>query len=282
MKKLMITAMLGVAMFAHAADWDAPQAPFALYGNTYYVGPHGVSSVLVTSPAGHILIDGGTPQSPAAIAASIRKLGFKVEDIKYILSSHEHYDHAGGMAALQKMSGAVVVGSVKSAPVLASGKADKGDPQYGRLDDMAPVARVRAVKEGDVITLGPLQLTAHETPGHTQGGLSWTWQSTENGRTANMVYADSLSALGLNGFRFAGDPRWPTAQQELKATMAKVAAFDCDIIVSAHPEASGLWEKLARQPKLGNAAFLDKEGCRKYVETAKVRLAKQLADEPIQ
>lgn len=278
-KQLAAAALFSLAAFAQAGDWDAPQEPFALYGNAYYVGPQGVGAVLVTSPAGHILIDAGTPKSPAAIAASIRKLGFKVEEVKYILTSHEHGDHVGGAAALQALTGATVIGSAASTPVLASGKPNPADPQFGSLSDMAPVAKTRAVRDGDVVTLGPLAITAHDTPGHTPGGLSWTWQSTENGRTVNMVYADSLNAFGLHGFRYGGDARWPQAKAQLEASIAKIAGLDCDILVSAHPDGAGLWERKAKQAQLGNAAFIDAEACRTYAALGRQRLAKQLQEE---
>ncbi|WP_338760660.1 subclass B3 metallo-beta-lactamase [Massilia sp. METH4] len=279
-KTLTAIACLGIVACAHAAnEWDAPQEPFAIYGNSFYVGPHGVGAVLVTSPAGHVLIDAGTPKSPAAIAASIRKLGFKLEDVKYILTSHEHYDHVGGAAELQKMTGATVIGSTRSAPVLASGKPDPADPQLGSLPDMVPVANTRAVKDGDVVTIGPLAITAHDTPGHTPGGLSWTWQSTEKGRTVNMVYADSLNAFGLHGFRYGGDRRWPEAKRQLEASIAKIAGLKCDVLVSAHPEFAGLWERKEKQPELGNAAFIDPDACRKYAELGRKRLARQLQEE---
>jgi metallo-beta-lactamase class B len=281
-KTLFAAATLGLAAWAQADnDWDAPQEPFAIYGNTYYVGPHGVGAVLVTSPAGHVLIDAGTSRSPAAIAASIRKLGFRVEDVKYILTSHEHADHVGGAAELQKMTGAAVIGSVKSAPVLATGKPNRADPQLGSLSDMAPVAHVRAVTDGEVIAVGPLAITAHDTPGHTPGGLSWTWQSTENGRTAHMVYADSLNAFGLHGFRYGGDPRWPDARQQLEASIAKIAGLPCDVLVSDHPDLAGLWERKERQARSGNAAFIDPDACRRYAELGRKRLAKQLQDEAL-
>jgi metallo-beta-lactamase class B len=278
-KKLTATALLGLAAFAQAGDWDEPQEPFALYGNAYYVGPKGVGAVLVTSPAGHILIDAGTPKSPAAIVASIRKLGFKVEDVKYILTSHEHIDHVGGAAALQALTGATVIGSMHSTAVLATGKPDRADPQYGSLPDMVPVAKTRVVGEGDVVTLGPLAITAHDTPGHTRGGLSWTWQSTENGRIVNMVYADSLNAFGLHGFRYGGDGRWPQAKAQLEASIEKIASLECGILVSAHPDGAGLWERKAKQAQLGNAAFIDAEACRTYAALGRQRLAKQLQEE---
>ncbi|WUR15524.1 subclass B3 metallo-beta-lactamase [[Empedobacter] haloabium] len=280
MKKALLSfAIATLVAPAFAGDWDEPQDPFPIYGNVYYVGPHGISALLVTSPQGHILLDGATPKSPDAIAAHVRQLGFKVEDIKYILTSHEHFDHAGGIAALQKLTGATVIGSAKSVPVLASGKPNPGDPQFGGLPDMTPVANTRVIQDGDVIKLGPLALTAHYTPGHTQGGLSWTWQASENGRTVNMVYADSLNAYGAKGFRYGGDQRYPQAKADIERSIARIASLPCDVLISAHPEFSGLWERKEKAAKQGNAAFIDPQGCRKYAEKGRARLAQQLADE---
>jgi len=167
---------------ASANDWNTPQEPFALYGNSYYVGTRGLSSVLITSPQGHILIDGGSLDSPVHIVRNIRRLGFKVEDIRIILNSHEHADHAGGIAELQRLSGAEVKASAAAAPVLRSGRPAKGDPQYDNLDDMQPVAKVSIVRDGDTVALGPLRVTLHATPGHAPGGSTWTWTSSEGGK----------------------------------------------------------------------------------------------------
>ena len=261
---------------AHAADWNAPQAPFALFGNTYYVGTGGISSVLITSKAGHILVDGATPEAPAQIARHVRQLGFRVEDIRYILTSHEHADHAGGLAELQKLSGATVLASPAAAAVLRSGQADKGDPQYTSLDPMAPVARVRTVHDGEVVKLGPLAVTAHHTPGHTKGGASWTWRASEGGKTVDIVYADSLNAVAADGARFDGNPGYPAARADIERSMATIAGLKCDVLVSAHPEFSGLWERKAKQPQLGNAAFIDENACKEYVANARIRLQKRL------
>jgi metallo-beta-lactamase class B len=162
---------------------------------------------------------------------------------------------------------------------MATGKPNPADPQFGSLSDMAPVANTRAVRDGEAVTLGPLSITAHYTPGHTPGGLSWTWQSTENGRTANMVYADSLNAFGLHGFRYGGDPRWPEARRQLEASIDRIAGLQCDVLVSAHPEFAGLWERKEKQAQLGNAAFIDGGACQRYAEAGRQRLAKQLRDE---
>jgi len=266
----------GIAAPAFADNWNAPQEPFAIFGNTYYVGPHGVSAVLITSPAGHILIDGGSIESPQQIAAHIRQLGFKIRDVKYILNSHEHHDHAGGIAALQKMSGATVIASEAGAAVLRSGKPGKNDPQYTTEPvPMTAAARVRAIADGGVVSLGPLRVTAHATPGHTPGGTSWTWQSREGDTVANMVYADSLTAYTAHPFRYTGS----SARTDLEHSIATVAALPCDILISAHPEFSNLWERKDKAEKVGHAGFIDTAGCKAYAEKGTKRLEELLAEE---
>lgn len=269
-------ALASLPALAAAAEWEGPQDPFQLYGNSYYVGTQGLSSVLITSPAGHILIDGASPKAAVQIAAHIRKLGFKPEDIRYILVSHEHFDHAGGIAELQALSGATVVTSPAAMPVLASGKTDKGDPQFGsKLPDMKPVAPIRTVRDGDSVDLGSLSVKAHYTPGHTQGGISWTWQAVEQGKTLNLVYADSLNAIAGPGFRYSANTLYPTAKADIERSIARVAALPCDILVTAHPDSMDLIE---RQQK-GKAALVDPTACQRYAETGRARLAKTLAEE---
>lgn len=275
--------VVGTATPAHVAfadNWNAPQEPFAIYGNTYYVGPHGVSAVLITSPDGHILIDGGSPESPQQIAAHIRQLGFKVEDIKYILNSHEHFDHAGGIADLQKLSGATVLSSRAGAAVLSSGRTNPADPQFtGLPPTMTPIAKVRALADREVLKLGALRVTAHYTPGHTPGGVSWTWQSVEDGKVANMVYADSLTAYANKPFRYSGSPSWPQARAALERSIALVASMPCDILISAHPEFGDLWTRKSAADTQGHAAFIDTAGCRNYAAKGRARLAEALKEE---
>ena len=172
--KILAALLLGVTTLAQAGNpkWDQPQQPFPLYGNSYYVGTAGISAVLITSPQGHVLIDGAGAKGAAIIAANIRALGYKLHDVKYILNSHSHSDHAGGLAELQKLTGATVLAGQDNVPSLASGKSDPADPQYGDLNPFAPVSKPRGVIDGEVIKLGPLALTAHATPGHTPGGTS--------------------------------------------------------------------------------------------------------------
>jgi metallo-beta-lactamase class B len=281
--KLAAAAVFAVVMHAvpsaSAADWYAPQEPFRLWGDTYYVGTGGISTVLITSPSGHILIDSGGPKAPGTIVEHIRKLGFRIEDVRYILNTHEHFDHAGGIAALQKLSGATVLAGPEAVKVLRTGHADKGDPQFPNLEEMTPVANTRAVHDGEVITLGPIAVTAHFTHGHTKGGTSWTWTGTENGKTVHIVYADSLNAVTADGLSFSRNPLYPNAQADLERSMATVESLKCDVLVSAHPEASHLFERKEKQAAQGDAAFIDPGACRAYVSDARARLTQLLAKE---
>jgi metallo-beta-lactamase class B len=275
-----VCALAASSTFAASAEWEGAQDPFQLYGNSYYVGTQGLSSVLITSPAGHILIDGASPKAAVQIAAHIRQLGFKLEDIRYILTSHEHVDHVGGIAELQRLSGATVLTSPAAKPVLESGKADKGDPQFGHdMPDMTPVAPVRTVRDGESVALGPLSIKAHYTPGHTQGGISWTWQSFEHGKGMNMVYADSLNAMAGPGFRYSGNTVYPNAKADVERSIARMAALPCDILVTAHPDASDVLERQAKQKALGNVAFVSPGACQRYADAGRERLAKTLAQE---
>jgi metallo-beta-lactamase class B len=263
------------AMFA---SMNAPQKPFRIYGDTFYVGTHGLTAILITSPDGHILIDGDLPESASRIAENIRTLGFKPEDVKLILNSHVHYDHAGGIAELQKLSGALVAASPWSAKVLEQGMVPADDPQYGIAPAIEPVGLVLAISDGEVMRVGPLALTARFTPGHTPGGTSWTWRSCEAERCRNIVYADSLTAVSADGFLFSRNDTYPAALTDFETSFTLLANLPCDILLTPHPEASDLFGKLTRRGQDPNA-FVEPEGCRKLVQGAREGLRKRLADE---
>ena len=172
-----------------------------------------------------------------------------------------------------------MLASAASVRVLENGQPDRADAQYPNLTPMPPVARTRAVRDGETIHLGPLAVTAHFTPGHTKGGTSWTWQAEENGRTVNVVFADSLTALAAKGLRFSGNPLYPKARADVERSITTIQALPCDILVAAHPEAGGLWERKANQAALGNAAFIDANACRSYAVKARATLAQTLSAE---
>ncbi|MGE0040774.1 MAG: subclass B3 metallo-beta-lactamase [Vicinamibacterales bacterium] len=264
-------------------EWNAAQEGFRLFGNTYYVGTAGLSALLVTSDAGHVLLDGGLPQSAARIDANIRALGFRTEDVRFILASHAHYDHVGGIAALQRLSGATVAMSAAGVRALAGGGPTPDDPQYGigvEANAFPPVVGARAVADGETIRVGPLAITAHLTPGHTPGGTSWSWRSCEGDRCVDVVYADSLTAVSADGFRFTGGDGRPDITPVFMKSIDTVGALGCDIIVSTHPGATGLARKIARRDAgAGPEAFVDPGGCRAYAAGARRALERRIAEE---
>jgi len=247
------------------AAWNRPRTPFRIFGNTYYVGPTGVSSVLIVSNAGLVLVDGALSQSAALIDANIRALGFRTEDIRLILNGHAHYDHAGGISALQRFSGARVAAGMAGVPALEAGKPTPDDPQAAYSNSaFPPVGNVQGVRDGEVLRVGDVAVTAHATPGHTPGSTSWTWRSCEGARCLDVVYADSVSAVSFPGFRFTGDATHPSLVPTMRASIAKLAALPCDIMIGAHPFVSDLDGKLKQRAEHpdGPNPFIDPAACR--------------------
>lgn len=264
------------------AAWNAAQEPFRVFGNTYYVGTAGLSSVLITSDQGLILLDGALPQSAPLIDANIRKLGFRTEDIRVIVSSHVHYDHCGGIAALQRASGAIVAASAASARALQRGLPPSDDPQFafGEVNRFPRVKRVKVVADGETLRAGALAVTAHLTPGHTPGSTTWTWRSCEGSRCLRIVYADSLNPVSAPGFRFSGDASRSSVVATFRESIAKVAALPCDILLAVHPSFANMEDKLKRlreQPT--SEPFIDPAACRTYAADAAKRLDQRVEEE---
>lgn len=279
-----LLAFLALAVTASAqnqAAWVAPQEPVRIFGNTYYVGSQGLGSILVTSDQGHVLIDAPLAQNAAMIAANIRTLGFRVEDIRWILNSHVHADHAGATADLQQVSGAAVAARAASARVLESGQAGPDDPQFGLSGAMKPVrGPIRVIADGEVLRSGSLALTALATGGHTPGGTSWSWRSCEGDRCLNLVYADSLNAISADGFLYSNSRTYPTGVQDFERGFAALSAVSCDILITPHPEASQFWERVGRRDRGGDAdALVDTGACRRYADAGRARLQRRLESE---
>jgi metallo-beta-lactamase class B len=263
---------------SHAAEWLAPQTPVRIFGNAYYVGTAGLSVVLIKTPAGAILIDASMPQGAAAIEAHIRQLGLKLPDVKYILVTEPHYDHSGGAAALARDTGAVVVASPPSAKALRAGQVGSDDPQSGLLAPFPAVKQVQEIGDGEAVTLGGVSVTARSTPGHTAGSTSWTWTSCEGGKCLNLVFAASLNPVSADGFRFTGTP----LPETFRRSGQRLAALPCDILVSAHPDNSGMAAKLkAREAGASPNPFIDPGAgaCRAYAARAASVLDARLAKE---
>jgi metallo-beta-lactamase class B len=280
---LLITTLLLIPQARPASctdcpTWNVPQEPFRIFGNTYYVGTHGLGSILITSPAGHILIDGALPESVPLIVANIRQLGFKVEDIRLIVNSHAHFDHAGGIAELQKLSGARVAASKWTEDVMRKGAVPRSDPQYGIIIPIASVSHLETIKDGETLLNGSVAITAHLTPGHTPGGTSWTWRSCEQNHCLNLVYADSLTPVSAGGFLFSRNNDYPNAISDFEHSYTFLESTPCDILLTPHPDVSRLWERL-EQRKAHPASLIDAGACRKLAENSRMQLKSRLEKE---
>ena len=229
-------------------EWDKPAAPFQIIGGTWYVGTCGISSILIADPAGHILIDSGTDKGAPHILANLRKIGVDPKDVRYILASHEHFDHVGGHAVMVRETGAEVLSSAQAAAVFRSGTTSPDDPQADSdHPPMTPVEPARIIADGEVIKLGEIAVTAHATPGHTPGAMSYSWTACtrpdEPPACRRIAYIDSLSAVSADDYRFTDHPELIAA---FRKSFAKAAALPCDILLTPHPSGSGLIERLRK------------------------------------
>jgi metallo-beta-lactamase class B len=265
---LTLTVLAAPAAIAadHPANWSRPAEPFRLLGDVYYVGTRGLSAFLVTGPAGHVLIDGALPSSAPLIAESIRRLGFDPRDVKLILVNHSHYDHAGGLAALKRLTGAQLLASAGDKPDLEAGRT------IGRADieGFPPVRVDRVIRDGERVTVGPVSLTAVLTPGHTRGATSWTTVS----KGKRIIFASSLTVAGQ---KLRGDPAYPAAADDFRRTFAKLRAVRADVFVNFHPEGFGLDAKRARQRGGNPDAFVDPAELARQVDAAEAAFRTELA-----
>jgi metallo-beta-lactamase class B len=252
-------------------SWNQPFKPLRIVGNVYYVGASGVSSYLITSPEGHVLIDTGFEQTVPIIRENVKTLGFRMEDIKFILASHAHLDHTGGHALTKELTGARIVMSEADAALLASGGKDDF------MDEVTvyrPARADRIVRDRERVTLGNIVLTAHLTPGHTKGCTTWTMVVDDGGQHHNVVFFGSTSVLA----KLVNNSKYPEIARDYAATFRKLKALPCDVFLAPHASFFGLEEK-AREVGTGKNPFVDAKAFEKFVVTAEQNFLKQLEKE---
>lgn len=254
---------------AGEAEWNQPHKPFRIFGNTYYVGTAGLSSVLITSDYGHVLVDTGTAESAKLIAANIQELGFKLDEVKAIVISHAHHDHAGGLAELQRLTGAQVYALRPAEQVLRTGKLSEDDPQAsGKQPRLEKLQHVWVVQDEQLLGVGSLRLRVLATPGHTPGGTSWSWDACEGSKCLATVYADSLTPVASGKYRFSEHPE---VVKSFEASFARLEGARCELLLTPHPEASGGLARL--EQAAANADKLkDDNACKNYVQKAREAL----------
>jgi metallo-beta-lactamase class B len=262
------TAAQPTALFR---SWNQPVPPFNIVGNVYYVGASDIASYLIATPKGLVVLEGGFAETAPLIERNVRALGFKVEDIKILLTSHAHLDHAGGLGELKRLSGARLVASAPEAEGLARG--GQGDFHWGNQLPFPPVIADQIVGDGETISLGGVGLTAHLTPGHTQGCTTWTMQTTDHDRTYDIVFMASLTAPGYD---LVHNPRYPNIGADLLHSCERLRALPCDIWLAPHGAAFGLTAKRSRLGA-GPNPFVDPTGYRLAIDQAERAIRKRLA-----
>ncbi|MBU1316798.1 MAG: subclass B3 metallo-beta-lactamase [Alphaproteobacteria bacterium] len=247
-----------------ALKWDEPVEPIRMVGPLYFVGTKGLSSFLFTTADGHILLNTAMPQTGDLIIESIRKAGFRAEDIKIIINGHAHSDHAGAFAQIKDLSGAQL--AVMEADVAQMEDGGKSDFHYGRdwqIMGFPPVKVDRILREGDTVTLGDVSLTAYNTPGHTRGSTTWVTQLHDEGRIYTVVFPDGA---GFNpGYKMTGSPSYPGIERDYRDTHHRLELLKPDIWAGHHTEYFDLEGKRKRAETEGVAAWVDPDGYRRFV-----------------
>ena len=245
-------------------SWLTPVAPLPVTDHAWQIGTQGLTALLLKTESGAVLIDGGMPQMTEQLLDNMRSLGVAPQDLKWILLSHAHADHAGSLAAIKRITGARVAGNAESARLLANGGA--GDIHFGDGLLYPPVTIDRYLQDGETIEFGELQLQVHFIPGHTPGSMAWTWSDRRENKKINVAYVDSLTAPG---YQLLDNPKYPNIVRDYRGTFAKVSSLPCELLLTPHPGASN-WSYIdtaIQEPSMD---------CRAYAAAAQTALEKAL------
>ena len=277
---LALVAVLALGAAASLAQQKAPALgtqifeAYRVIGNIYYVGATDVSSHVIATPAGLILLDTGTTQMLPMIRANVEKLGFRMQDIKIILSSHAHWDHVEGHAAMQALTGAQVMAVGEDAAAIASGVDSSAIAARG----WKPVKVDRVLKDGETVTLGNVTMRAHLTPGHTKGCTTWTMTVQDGGKSYPVVFVGGISIN--EGVKLVGNTRHPSIIEDYARTFRVLKELKADVFLAQHPAIYGMAEKVQRlKANASSNPFIDPQGYQRAVNDAESRYLKQLAEE---
>jgi metallo-beta-lactamase class B len=264
---------LGIIRADFTPQWNQPLAPYRIVGNLYYVGTNYLASFLITTPQGDILINPDYEESVPLIRRSVEKLGFRFPDIKIILISHAHDDHAAGCALAKRLSAAKLMVMDADVAEIESGGAH--DFQYHQ--HWTPVKVDRILHDADTVRLGGMTLVAHLTPGHTKGCTTWTTEVEANGRRYHVVIVGSPNVNP--GYQLVGNKQYPQIASDYEKTFRVLASLPCDVFLGAHGEYYGMEEKLKRLGQGGRNPFIDPDGYRAFVQEREQEFRAKLAQQ---
>lgn len=260
----------------YPANWTNPVEPFNIVGNVYYVGTEDLASYLITTPAGSILIETGVDPNVDLVARNIATLGFKVADVKYLLTTQAHFDHVGGHARMKQLSGAQVIVSEADAPVLEGG--GRGDYHFGPDFYFPPVHVDRRIQDGDTVRLGGTLLTAHLTPGHTKGCTTWTLDLKDaDGTTHHVVFAGSTTVN--DGVKLVDNPNYSRIADDYRHAFEVLDRLPCDVFLPAHTSMIDdfLEKASAARRRTVPSRFVDPEALRAFLRYSKQAFDTKLA-----
>jgi len=257
-----------------AESWNQPFKPFRIIGNIYYVGTNNLACYLITTPGGYILLDTALEESAPILRANIATLGFKLNSIRIILSSHAHFDHVAGHAEMKKATGANVYATAADAAILESG----GTKGFHPLTPYKPVKVDRIIKDGEVVRYGDVELTAHLTPGHTEGNTTWTTTVEEGGKKYDVVFVGSMS---INpGVHLVNFQAWPDIAEVYARSFQILRSLHCDVFLGPHAPFFDMEAKVQLMSAKGKAnPFIDPEGYRNYIASFEKSYNEQLQRE---
>lgn len=254
-------------------NWSKPIRPYRVVGNIYYVGSEGLSAWLISSSQGHVLLDSGpSPAGAKLIEANIAALGFKPSDVKILINTHAHFDHAGGLAQLKADTGAKVWASRPDEPALEKGR-HFGDNDNGPTP-FAPVKVDKAFGDGQKLKLGEIVLVARLTPGHTMGCTTWTMPVIEKGRPLNVTFPCSASVAGNV---LVGNKAYRSIVADYRATFAALKVLPTDVMLPSHEEQGQLLAKRRKMLAGDVNAFIDPTELARYATAAEAAFDKELA-----
>lgn len=272
---LLTLVFISSALAQNNPDWTTNHAPFRIIGNVYYVGSKDLASYLITTSQGDILINSNLPSSVPQIRKNVEALGFHFKDVKILLISHGHWDHAAGSAEIKRLTGAKYMVMDADVPVVESG--GKTDFQYGSsAESQFPATKVdRVLHDGDEVKLGGVVLVAHKTPGHTKGCTTWTMKVREDTKTYNVVIVGSPNVN--RGYKLVGNTAYPAIAQDYELTFRTLESLPCDVFLGAHGGYFGMEAKYARMKAGGVNPFIDPEGYKSYIAEREQAFRKELA-----
>jgi metallo-beta-lactamase class B len=256
-------------------EWNEPALPFHIVGDVYFVGTNELGAYVVTSPRGHVMIDGGFKETVPLLLESVKKLGLRVEDIKVLLTTQAHYDHVGSLAGMKAASGAQVMAMEGDAEVLERGGRD--DFAFGNEMTFDPVHVDRVLHDGDTVRIGDTVLTARRTAGHTRGATTWTMTTDDDNKLVRVVFPASLTVNPP--VRLVKQPSYPGIADDYRHSFEVMRTLSVDVFLSAHTGFCDLEGKRRRMGSRGPNPFIDPDGYRQYLDRLEQAFRERVAKE---